>query len=226
MADVSRRAWLTLDQVPAETICWHLRIPADWRWQACLHGALLLLTEAENWEQYGSLTPEEMAEAWTAIFYDYITGGTGCEDDSVMAPGSIVWFAGADAPDGWLLCDGALYASEVYPELFAAVGYTYGGSGDYFAVPDLRGRMPVGAGSGQGLTPRVLGDTGGEEAHTLTVDELPEHRHEVVQASGNVGAYFAARETQTGVGYTGYTGGGQSHNTMPPYIALNAIIKT
>jgi len=220
------RAWLTPDEIPATTVCRYLRIPNDWRWEAAFRGALLLLTEAENWEQFGALTPEETADAWGEVLWSYVTGGTGCEGTGGMGVvGSIIAYAGSEAPEGWLLCDGAFYAPAEYPELFTVIGYTYGQSGDDFAVPDLRGRVLVGAGAAPGLTPRERGSVGGEEAHVLTVDEMPSHRHAITQATGDTGQYFAGRATASGTGYTGYTGGGEAHNTMPPYVVAVWIIR-
>lgn len=106
--------------------------------------------------------------------------------------GSLQAYAGASAPTGWLLCDGTSYSTSVYPELYSVLGYTYGGSGANFNVPDLRGRVPMGAGTGTGLnasgtgapsgtaqTARTLGQWGGEETHLLTGAEsgVAAHNH-------------------------------------------------
>lgn len=96
--------------------------------------------------------------------------------------GVVVPFAGSTAPTGYLLCDGTSYPTATYPDLFAAIQYTYGGSGANFNVPDLRGRTPVGAGAGTGLTARTLGGTAGEERHTLITAELAAHNHTANQA--------------------------------------------
>lgn len=107
----------------------------------------------------------------------------------VMAP-----FAGplANAPSGWLPCDGRSLATASYPDLFSALGYAWGGSGSSFNLPDLRFRVPVGAddmGTAAGAAGRdtgatissgdadTVGSAGGEAAHTLTTAELASHSH-------------------------------------------------
>lgn len=80
----------------------------------------------------------------------------------------------------WLLCDGAGYDPVDYPDLFPVIGYTYGGAGPIFNVPDLRGRIPIGPDNGAGLittAPNTLGGYGGQERHQLTVPEIPAHQH-------------------------------------------------
>jgi microcystin-dependent protein len=89
----------------------------------------------------------------------------------------VVDYAGSAAPVGWLMCDGQSFATVSYPALFSVIGYTYGGSGAVFNVPDARGRAAIGAGAGPGLTNRGLGAKGGEEAHVLSVSELAVHNH-------------------------------------------------
>ncbi|HOB76703.1 MAG TPA: tail fiber protein, partial [Phycisphaerae bacterium] len=77
-------------------------------------------------------------------------------------------FAGMYEPRGWMFCDGRLLSIAQNLALFSLLGTTYGGDGvNTFALPDLRGRVPVGAGAGPGLTPRALGETGGSEQHAL-----------------------------------------------------------
>jgi microcystin-dependent protein len=225
------RAWLTLSEIPAEKACRYLRIPDDWQWEACFRGALLLLTETENWEQYGALSPEEMADAWADVLWDYIENATGCEGGSGLDTGTVVLFAGDTVPPGWLRCDGALYSKDQYPDLFDVIGYIYGGNGDYFKVPDLRGRVLVGAGSGQGLTPRYLGDTGGEETHTLTESELPPISQLKEKNAAGTDGQYPARGSAAAAQYTANMTGawptllGHAHNNMPPYLVLEAIIK-
>jgi microcystin-dependent protein len=95
----------------------------------------------------------------------------------VIPAGVIMPFGGAAAPVGFLLCDGTSYPVASFPNLFATLGYTYGGSGPNFSVPDMRGRVPVGAGQGTGLTNRALGGRAGEENHTLSIAEMAAHTH-------------------------------------------------
>jgi microcystin-dependent protein len=114
-----------------------------------------------------------------------------------------------------------------YPNLFAIIGYYYGGSGANFNVPDCRGRTTVGTGQGSGLTNRTLGVTGGEESHVLQIGEIPSHSH-TFQYTGGTGATIAAGANYTNVSTasTSNTGGSGGHNTMPPFMTFNKIIKT
>lgn len=95
-----------------------------------------------------------------------------------MLTGSIVMFAGSVAPQGWLLCDGSAVSRSQYSDLFGVVDTTYGdGDGSTtFNVPDLRGRVMIGASNSH-----PVASHGGEEAHSLTENELPQHSHSVPQ---------------------------------------------
>ena len=87
--------------------------------------------------------------------------------------GSIVMFAGNFAPRGWAFCDGQLLPIQEHQSLFSILGTTYGGDGrTTFALPDLRGRIPMHPGSGPGLSPRQLGDTLGTEITRLPIDTV------------------------------------------------------
>lgn len=159
-----------------------------------------------------------------------------------VPPGTVTAFAGKTAPNGWLLCDGQSYSISTYRDLYNAIGTTYGGYGQSFQVPDLRGRFPVGKDTGTFAT---LGDKGGEEKHTLTIQEMPSHQHPMnetvymdAQVRGGNQLYF--NDSASGSRWlstkrhdnlnfndiaSGATGGGQAHNNLPPYISLNYIIK-
>jgi microcystin-dependent protein len=106
-----------------------------------------------------------------------------------VAPGIVLDFAGATPPTGWLMCDGQLYSTTTYSLLFSVIGYTYGGSGGVFAVPDARGRTTIGAGQGSGLTNRGLAGIGGEETHVLSTSELAQHNHGVNDAGHSHSIY-------------------------------------
>ena len=99
--------------------------------------------------------------------------------------GIIHAYAGSTAPDGYLMCDGQAVSRTTYAALFAAIGTTYGaGDGSTtFNLPDLQGRFPLGAGAGNGLTARTVGQKDGEEVHALTADEMPAHTHTASTAS-------------------------------------------
>ena len=103
--------------------------------------------------------------------------------------GEIVMFGGNFAPRGWSFCNGQLLAISSNTALFSILGTTYGGDGrTTFALPDLRGRSAIHAGTGPGLSTIKLGQRGGSEYHTLNVLEMPNHSHPVSFAGGSVNA--------------------------------------
>jgi microcystin-dependent protein len=163
--------------------------------------------------------------------------------------GEIILFAGNYAPAGWAFCNGQLLPISQNTALFSLLGTTYGGDGQTtFALPDLRGRTPIGSGSGPGLTSRALGERAGAETHTLTTAELPPHSHDLqldlfgssspahhrhpgdrVPGSTLDSAYSDATgltpmavEAIDGAALS--AGGGQPHNNMPPFLGLNYLI--
>lgn len=148
-----------------------------------------------------------------------------------VAPvGAMILYAGSPAPEGWLLCDGTPVSRSTYSALFAAIG-TLWGPGDgtaTFHLPDLRGRAPIGAGQGGGLTNRSLGQAFGAETHRLTVAEMPSHSHSLrtVPEADLGGGYSGGGwfGDPTGV-TTNPTGGDQPHNIMQPSVVVNFIIK-
>jgi len=143
---------------------------------------------------------------------------------------------------GWALCNGQLLSIASNTTLFSILGTTYGGDGiTTFALPDLRGRVPVGPGQGPGLSNRHRGDVGGQEAHTLSASEMPSHTHSLGAAMSNgnsdvpngrvmarypsaVPQYGTSGDVTLGVGAVGTAGGSQPHNNLQPYLVLNYII--
>jgi len=123
-------------------------------------------------------------------------------------PGSIQLFAASTPPGGWLACDGSAVSRTTYARLFAAIGTTWGvGDGSTtFNLPDLRGRAPVGAGSGAGLTARTLADTGGAEDHTLSETNLAAHTH-----TGPSHTHSGPSHTHTGPSHT-HSGPSHTHS--------------
>lgn len=96
--------------------------------------------------------------------------------------GEVRMFAGNYNPEDWILCNGQSLAVSQYQALFSLMGTAYGGDGvNIFCAPDLRGRVPVGQGTNTTtsppLTPRTIGQKGGEEVHTVTIAEMPAHSH-------------------------------------------------
>lgn len=156
--------------------------------------------------------------------------------------GEIRLFAGNFAPLGWAFCHGQLVSIAENDALFNLIGTTYGGDGQQtFALPDLRGRVPVHQGSGPGLSPRSIGEQAGAEAVTLTSVQLPAHSHSLVATSapasataGPAGGVLATASVKLyGNGAPGSpmanaaispSGGSQPHDNMAPFLALNYII--
>jgi microcystin-dependent protein len=148
----------------------------------------------------------------------------------------ITLFAGNFAPRGWAFCDGQILSISQNTALFSILGTTYGGNGQTtFALPDLRGRVPIQPRQGPGLSFRNLGEVGGQEAHHLTTSELPPHSHPAgasnnSQTTNRPGGAVPARggpyaaSANTTMGGATPTGGDQPHNTMQPYLGLNFII--
>jgi len=198
--------------IPIDYRYYKFRVPnADWIIAAAL-GQFLMQCYESGWFSTGGVTPDDAAEAFTLIQQSVV---------EVPSPvGSIVAYASSLPLSSDLLpCNGASLLRADYPELFAAIGTVWGAPDiAHFNVPDLRGRTPVAAGSGAGLTNRVAGQTFGEETHVLTVAELASHAHAegttlptaaqtpVVPIPAAVGA----------AGTTGATGGDVAHNNMQP----------
>ena len=142
--------------------------------------------------------------------------------------GAIAPFAGVTTPQNWLLCDGREVSREVYSELFAIIGTTWGaGDGSTsFNLPDLRNRMPVGAGDDY-----TLASKGGEKEVILTIDQIPPHDHKDGKLNDAIGGTAGSRsavivhDSENGTIPTTKTGGGQPHNNMPPYVGSYYIIK-
>ena len=127
--------------------------------------------------------------------------------DTFISSGIIQMFAGSTAPNGWLICDGSTVSRRTYGDLFKVIGTTYGAgnSNTTFTLPDMRGRLPIGAGIGTSLTTRTLGANLGAETVTLAETNLPPHTH-----TATVGTQ-SANHTHTG------TSGDQSVNHTHSY---------
>ena len=140
-------------------------------------------------------------------------------------------------PKGWAFCDGQLLPINQNQGLFSLLGTTYGGDGRVnFGLPDLRGRTPIHMGSGH-----TLGERGGEQAHTLSISEIPTHTH-VLNGTGNTAANTPANTTVLGksnpqAAYAAAgnlvamdprsianVGGSQAHLNMQPFLTLTFCI--
>jgi microcystin-dependent protein len=163
--------------------------------------------------------------------------------DPLMA--QITLFAGNYAPRGWLTCDGQVLPISQNTALFSLLGTTFGGNGQTtYALPDLRGRVAIHAGTGPGLTARVLGAKGGLNDVGLLTTQIPAHTHIVnprfsntpnqVNPAGNYPGNLGAANPATGSTASGPMGAasvapaGSSapHENMQPYLGINYIIAT
>jgi len=166
--------------------------------------------------------------------------------DPFMA--QIIMFGGNFAPRGWALCNGQILPISQNQALFSLLGTTYGGDGrTTFALPDFRGRSVIGTGNGPGLTPRTLGQSGGQESVTLTVAEMGPHNHTATLIAENaVGSKANPKDNMLGatpnskiyapvtsgsdkvMGSGSITvnnnGGNLGHPNMGPYNVVNYII--
>lgn len=143
--------------------------------------------------------------------------------------------------NGWLICDGRTLNKADYLLLWNLIGYSFGGSGATFDLPDLRGRVPGMIGQGDGLTNRTMGSYVGAETHTLTIPEMPSHTHGITDPGHTHGYYNNSNNQSLEVGgsdladnqeilqitssaQTGITinaaGGGLAHNNIQPTLFM------
>ena len=147
------------------------------------------------------------------------------------------------APRGWAFCDGQILPINQNQSLYSLLGTTYGGDGrTSFALPDLRGRTPIHVGASEGGVSHTLGSKSGEETVTLAASEMPNHTHAakasktaatLADPTGNLlGASLSelyvdatnSGNTLMRAGTTANVGGGQAHENMQPYLAVNYCI--
>jgi len=137
--------------------------------------------------------------------------------------GEIKMTASPTLPGGCLWCDGSTYEKADYPDLYAALGAAFILSSTQFFVPDLRGKFASGT-----VALSDVGETGGEAAHTLTIGEIPSHSHTIPLTATTLALEPGEVTVTTPIpiltANTGDTGGGGSHNNIPPYLALNYFI--
>ena len=158
--------------------------------------------------------------------------------------GEIKMFGFNFAPRGYAQCNGQALGIAQNTALFSILGTTYGGNGTTnFALPNLQGQVPIGAGLGPGLSSRTLGETGGVSTHTLIASELPAHTHPLsvvavadgvadrANARGNVlakpadSSYTAAAvDASMATAAVSVSGGSNAHNNMQPYLTINFSI--
>lgn len=188
----------------------------------------------------GVATPTASTDAATKGYLDALVAGV------ENAPtGSLAFFAGPEAatPAGWLICDGQQYdkTAGLYTPLFNVIGTQFGGSGVYFQVPDLRGRVIAGRDNMGGFSAGrlsgadTLGAVQGNPEHPLTSSEMPQHKHTITDRiiGPNAGSYWGPTagngaflfDFDAVVHDTGYAGSAIPHNNVQPTMVLNVIIK-
>ena len=157
--------------------------------------------------------------------------------------GEIRMFAGNFAPRGWAFCDGQLLAISQNDALFSLFGTIYGGDGrTTFALPEMRGRIPLHQGTGPGLSPRQQGSKPGSESGTLTTNQLPSHSHDLnanarqdnqESPAGNVlcdpnpeGRIYdeVVQDASAATTAVAATGGSRSHTNLMPTLCVNFIV--
>lgn len=216
---------LTPSEVGTGTGCLCLTIPGNGEWTDIILGLLDSLSVEGAWQADG-IEPNVAAEVFADIYRSLVV----CNPVPI---GGIVQYAGASVPAslaGWLVCDGTQFDGTEYPELAGVIGETYGArSGDLYRLPDLRNNAPFGAGDLYSA-----GDTGGSSTHTLQVTELASHVHSLPSEVELETVLFGVEQgaTQVPISIVGglqlqtdANGGAQPHNNMPPYIAVNFIIR-
>lgn len=174
-------------------------------------------------------------------------GGVGLSAEAIL--GGVELFAGNFAPRGFMSCNGQQLPIAQNEALYSLLGTTYGGDGQQsFNLPDLRGRAPIGAGTGPGLTHRSLGERGGSETVSLTTDQLAPHTHgsdlelpvssseadvttpvdnALAKQSRGSDPIYTSGDTDGSMHVEGEiesAGGGQPHENLSPYLALNYVI--
>ncbi|HEY3740761.1 MAG TPA: tail fiber protein [Bryobacteraceae bacterium] len=148
------------------------------------------------------------------------------------------------APKDWAVCNGQILPLSQNTALFSLLGTYYGGNGtSNFALPNLQANVAMGQGNGAGLTPRVIGETGGTSSVTLLQTEMPAHNHRYMIDFGDGPAASGTPNAQAAVSFgapafanvttpltafatnaLAFTGGNQPHNNMMPYLTLNFVI--
>jgi len=213
--------WLTPDQIPGTYVCRVVFIPDNECIIGAVNGAISALANAENWEKFGAVEPEEIAVAMLELFNEF-------QESSCMPIGAIIPFAGDDAPAQYLLCDGAAVAQARYPALFSTIGHRFGiAPAGQFRLPDMRGRVPVGAKAPLPLSYHSIGAKWGSEKKALSGTENGPHAH---MTHSHLSAVAAPGAIPVDIpnpvpGTTGSSGLGTPFNLSQPSIGLSYIIR-
>lgn len=210
---------------PTHFLCRRIRIPRDINYIAAVNDVLAYLAKEGVWIEDGGVSELEARAAMSLMWYEY--------SESYCMIGSIVPVVLENLPDYMLPCDGSSHNRVDYPDLYDMLESAYVDDADTFHTPDLRGLTVIGAD-----TTYPVDSTGGEAEHTLTEAEMPAHSHtdsghaHAIQEGVEVPVFAPGEVPVTAFdfipGITGSasaniqpTGGGDSHNNMQPYRALN-----
>ena len=226
--------------VNAELRCYSVWWPIGGDWRGILLGQLCEPFYYNYWD--GSEV--EQAGASQASLRAFFKTLDRLDQGGCFMIGEVKIWPSADVPDGWQACDGTFFPVAEYSELFAVLGYNFGSGmgGETFAVPNWKQRVPLGLDTGTAPFDQV-GNVGGEASHSLTVAEVPAHRHTLrVDTTGSVAlssgpGRLAAQGAPMGRRVAGteevvlsdavnLTGGGDAHNNLQPYLVTNYIIYT
>jgi microcystin-dependent protein len=211
--------WVTPEAAAGDYACRRFSIPVE-----MLHivlGALQALTYESSYEALGTMTPAEAAALMQTMLDTYQT----TQGDCMIEVGTVV-FAMSSTLDSyyWHLADGTELLKADYPELWARIDgdAVWETDATHFILPDLIERFALG-------TSANIGDSGGEETHTLTTAEMPAHTHTYVEsdiaASIVLGVLEGFENDAEITVNTGSTGGGDPHNNMPPYQKLFPYVR-
>lgn len=201
-----------------------VRMPdTEWFWAHVLN-SMWALTIEDNWEKAG-----------TVDVIDALYSSNDVTESFQSMVGTIFLVAWADIPEGFLVCDGTVYARGDYPALYDVLDAVFIIDSDNFNVPELSGRVAIGESAGF-----AIGETGGEIEHTLTSSEMPSHNHSdaghlhalagevpgLALSPGELPVDVPGSTETTALGYASIqnTGGGNPHNNMQPYSTLRYVI--
>jgi len=152
----------------------------------------------------------------------------------IVPIGAIIPFGGTNTggTPGWLLCDGRKLNKNTYPQLFNVMKYEHGGSGTYFYLPDLRGRVVAGKSTNNNVLVGAmnLGQKLGSQTHKLTIAEMPKHRHGIGSGddqanSQSLSPFRRTKDDNEQTVHSLYEGGDQAHNNVQPTIVLHYMIR-
>ena len=186
--------------------------------------ALSFLEQKRNWYTGENPLDEITTEQW-----DTIEKLVASVYQQVFNPmiGMIFPIITSAIPENCLLCDGATYARVDYPNLYASLDAVFIVDADTFSVPDLRSRVVVGAGQGDGLSDYAVGEAGGVEAVTLSTSQIPSHQHGIFTTTALAVAPGELPVTIPNIvasSSTDLAGGGGAHENRQPFTALNFVV--